>query len=191
MLVLIYSTQCVKLTIFFIIMWYLPRLKFESSSQSIRFLNYILNLRWFILVLLESLVNMFVIYFLSLSPPPKQKKNPIFFFIFPQKNHFPGEKRSPQTTPKQKTSPIFFWSFPQRNHFPGEKPSPNIKTIHFIPLPPTLDNRFDGGRCRMFALMTLGYCNRKKRELKYRWYSLLLFFLFNTLVFLQLHHFTA
>lgn len=162
MLVLIYSTQCVKLTIFFIIMWYLPRLKFESSSQSIRFLNYILNLRWFILVLLESLVNMFVIYFLSLSPPPKQK-----------------------------TSPIFFWSFPQRNHFPGEKPSPNIKTIHFIPLPPTLDNRFDGGRCRMFALMTLGYCNRKKRELKYRWYSLLLFFLFNTLVFLQLHHFTA
>ena len=55
--------------------------KFESSSQSIRYLNYILNLRWFILVLLESLVNNCVIYFLSLSPPPPppKKTSPSFF----------------------------------------------------------------------------------------------------------------
>ena len=88
MLVLIYYTQCVKLTIFFII-------KYESSSQSICYLNYILNLRWFIVVLLESLVNNCVIYFLS--PPPKKKPQQItthFFLISPPKK--PGDKPFPK-----------------------------------------------------------------------------------------------
>ena len=62
--------------------------KFESSSQSIRYLNYILNLRWFILVLLESLVNIFVIYFLSLSPPPNKKQAPFFSDLSPKETIF-------------------------------------------------------------------------------------------------------